>query len=630
VEVFGRGNARAFDRYGWQYFVRDVFDGHYPGYFDASPTTAGATGMTYETDGGKALQRRRNDKTVITFREGIAHHYVASLATIETAALNRRARLADFQEFYGTALADGRAARMKRIVVLPDRDPTNAARLAALLLGHAVEVRRLTQPLTATAAHPYLGARAAGPNAERRTFPEGALVVDLAQPRGRMARALLEPDADVPAEFRARQLEKFQRNQRRGEAEGERYEFYDVTAWSLPYALGLDAWWTEDAGAFSSELLALPPDSSFGALAPAGGVTGRATSAYVFANDRQSAAALALSLLAEGFVVNVSGEPLRADGRTHPRGTFVVRVVRNADRLHERIGALAATNRVPVTAVQSAFSDSGPVGIGSGAVRPVHRPRVLVAAGDGVSQTSYGSLWHFLERELHYPFVPVALSAIGRMNTLTDYNVLIVPGGSAARVRQELGTAGVDKLKSWVREGGVVIAWGGAALFLSAKGVDLSTVKRLGEPPEEEEDEKPKGDSLPATPALTPPLPSPSADTGAVEFIPGAIFRASLDRTQWLTYGYERDELAVMVSGSTLLTPSRTGANPVAFVSDSLRLSGFTWPNTQRLLEGTVWAAVESHGSGHAVLLADDPLFRGFWRGTARLVTNAILFGTGR
>jgi hypothetical protein len=30
------------------------------------------------------------------------------------------------------------------------------------------------------------------------------------------------------------------------------------------------------------------------------------------------------------------------------------------------------------------------------------------------------------------------------------------------------------------------------------------------------------------------------------------------------------------------------------------------------------------------VLFADNPLFRAFWRGPAKLVTNAILFGTGR
>jgi hypothetical protein len=644
VEVFGRGNARAFDRYGWQYFTRDVFDGHYPGYFDAAPTVStGATGMTYETDGGKALQRRRDDNTVITFREGIAHHYVASLTTIETAAANRSARLTDFHDFFRTALTDTRGPAMRRVVISPDNDPTNAARLAALLMGHGVEVRRLTAPMTAASAHPYLdgqtGRRADGQSGLairrsadppiRRTFPIGSLVIDLAQPYGRVARALLEPDAEVPAEFRARQLDKYRRNVRRGEAQGEQYEFYDVTAWSLPYTMGLDAWWTEDAAPITAERLTLPADSAFEALAPAGGASGRATSAYVFANDRQAAATLALGLLSEGFILNVSSEPLRADGRNYPRGTFVVRVVRNGQNLHERIAALATSARVPVVAVQSAFPDSGQVGVGSTSVRPIYKPRVLVATGDGVSQTSYGSLWYFLERELRYPFVPVALSAIGRM-TLSDYNVLIVPGGSGARVRQELGSGGVDALKAWVRQGGVVIAWGGAALFLSATGVDLSTVKRLGEPPADDDDKKPKGDSLPAAPALSPPLPSPTADTSEVEAIPGAIFRASLDRTHWLTFGYERDELAVMVSGSTLFTPSRSGANPVAFVGDSLRLSGFTWPNTERLLKRTVWAAAERHGAGHAVLLADDPLFRAFWRGTARLVTNAMLFGTGR
>jgi hypothetical protein len=254
---------------------------------------------------------------------------------------------------------------------------------------------------------------------------------------------------------------------------------------------------------------------------------------------------------------------------------------------------------------------------------------VLVAAGDGVALSGYGDVWYFLERELSYPFVPVALATIGRMETLSDYNVLIIPGGQAASIRQQLGTGGVDRLKAWVRDGGALITWGGAALFLSGEGVELSTVKRLGEP-EKGAAEKKKGDTLPADTTLTPPLPSPSVDTSAVEGIPGSIFRAALDQSHWLTFGYERKELPVPLSGGTFLTPSKAGANPVAFVADSSRLAGFVWPNTQRLLKGTVWAAVETEGRGSVVLFADDPLFRAFWRGTGRLVTNAMLFGTGR
>jgi hypothetical protein len=623
IEVFGRGNAAAFDRYGWQYYTRDHFDGLYMGYFDAAPTAAGATGMTYETDGGKALQRRRDDNTVITFREGIAHHYVASLATLETAAAHRTPRLVDFGAFFRTAVTEGRAARMKRIVVLPDQDPTNAERLATLLAGHGIEVSRLAAPYTAPAAHSYMGGEAA-----RRTFPAGALVIDLDQPRARMARALLEPNADVPEAFRARQLERFTRNQRRGDTDLERYEFYDVTAWSLPFTLGLEAWWTEDLGTVNAEAL-VAPGAARTPVAGAGGVSGRARSAYVFPNDRQAAAALALALTRDGFVVNMSREPLRADGRTYPRGTFVVRVVRNPERLHDRIAALAAETRVSVTAVQSAFPDSGGVGVGSEHVQPVFRPRVLVAAGDGISTLSYGALWHFLETELGHPFVPVELVTIGRMSTLGDYNVLILPEGSPAAIERELGAAGVARLKDWVRSGGVLIAWGNAALFPGRKDVELSSVKALGEDTDDDK-AKSKGDSLPAETELTPPLASPKADTSAVQPIPGAIFRAALDRSHWLTAGYERSELAVMVSGNTFLAPSTTGANPVAFVAQRPLLSGFAWPNTERLIARTTWAAVEPQGRGHVVVFAEDPLFRAFWRGTGRLVTNAMLFGTGR
>jgi hypothetical protein len=75
LERMGRGNAAAFDRYGWQYYVRDVFDLFYPGYWDSWPSLNGATGMTFETDGGPEIRLRKDDGTVTTFADGIAHHF---------------------------------------------------------------------------------------------------------------------------------------------------------------------------------------------------------------------------------------------------------------------------------------------------------------------------------------------------------------------------------------------------------------------------------------------------------------------------------------------------------------------------------------------------------------------------
>jgi hypothetical protein len=359
-------------------------------------------------------------------------------------------------------------------------------------------------------------------------------------------------------------------------------------------------------------LLAAPP-------APA-----RAATAYVFPNDNFGAARLALALEAEGFMLAIATQPVRADGRTYPRGTFVARVQRNSAALHDRVAALAPALGVAVTPVQSAFADSGDVGVGSGDVAALHAPRILVAAGDGVSETSYGWLWQFLARELAAPFTPVPLRALSAMNDMQEYNVLIIPDGRAARMRRELGEDGIAKLKAWVKSGGVLIGFGGAGEMAAHKDVGLSTVAAVGA------DSGAKADT--AAPGTVPPLVSSTAPApGRPGWLPGTIFRATLDPTHWLTLGYAGDRLPVFLDGDTFWKPSAGGANPVVFTGDSLTLSGFTWPgNTERLLKGTAWAAVENQGSGRVVLFLGDPLFRGFWRGTARLVTNAILIGPNR
>ena len=51
---FGRANGQAFDRYGWSYYVRDVFDFFYPGYIDMWPYHA--------RWGGDDLRNRRRSR----------------------------------------------------------------------------------------------------------------------------------------------------------------------------------------------------------------------------------------------------------------------------------------------------------------------------------------------------------------------------------------------------------------------------------------------------------------------------------------------------------------------------------------------------------------------------------------
>jgi hypothetical protein len=250
LAAIGRANAAAFDRYGWQYFVRDQFDLYYPGYWDTWPSLTGATGMTYETDGGgwKGLLWRRDDGSLLSFRDGIAKHWVSAMATIEATAARAAERLTDYAAFRRSAVDAGRAGPMRQVVIVPGADPQRAAELAAALVRAGVEVRRAEGAFSSARAHAYAPGAPAG--AAARQFAAGAYVVDLAQPQGHLARAVLEPAPTLEPAFARRQEERFRRNQRRADGAGaEDPEFYDITAWSLPIAFGAEAYWTEDAAA---------------------------------------------------------------------------------------------------------------------------------------------------------------------------------------------------------------------------------------------------------------------------------------------------------------------------------------------------------------------------------------------
>ncbi len=621
-ERFGRNNGNAFDSYGWQYYVRDAFDFFYPGYIDEWPTMSGAIGMTFETDGGPELKKRKDDGSYMTFEMGIAHHYIASLATLATAAGNRAELLRDYYDFHASAMAAARTGSMRRVVFSAAPDPGRALWLARLLARQHVDVTRTTAPLTILRGNSYLGG-ASG----RRTFPAGSYVVDLAQPEGRLATAILEPRATMDSGFVRAEVAKFERNRIRGEetSASEGYDFYDITAWALPLTMGLDAVWTDDVSAPTGTLVT--PDDSLPRVTP----PARAQSAYVFTNQSEAGARLAMYLLNEDYKVAVSLHPLVADSVSYPAGSFVVRVQRNPASLHDRIATLARETGVQVTAVRSAFADTGSVGVGSESVSALHAPRILLAADDGLDQTTFGDFWYYIERELKYPVMPVRMARIGSME-LDRYNVLILPGGSPGRLWRELGESGAERLKTWVSSGGVIVSVGDANGLLSRKELALTTVHEVGETEEGKEPKGEKDTTVSITSQPAPPLISPTAGANLKpEYIPGSIFRATLDRTHWITLGYERDQLPVFLFTSTLMTPSEKGDNPVAFVGNDLTLGGFTWPgNTEKLLKGSVWVAVENVGSGRVVLFAENPLFRGFWRGPAKLVTNALLFGTGR
>lgn len=616
-EAIGRGNADAFDRYGWLYFVRDAFDLYYPGYYDSWPSLTGAMGTTYETDGGPALLQKRDDGTLLSLRDGISKHYVASLATFETAAARAQELVRDYATFRARAVTDGRNGTVKRVVFLPGSDPLRAAELAAALLRAGVEVTRTSAAFTSARAASYTedGVRA-------RSFPAGAYVVDFAQPQGRVAKAVLEADPELDPVFARTQLEKFQRNQQRSREgdDAEFYEFYDISAWALPVAYGVEAYWTEDALPVQGAPLTLAGGVRMGAEilphAVAGGIVeGRdARSAYLWRNDRNGAPRLAAQLMQEGFRVAIASRPIQTGATTWPRGTWVVRVSRNEATLAARLDTLAKLAGVEVRGVNTAFPNEAQYGTGSSEVRDLKTPNIAVVS-EGASHTSYGAVWWSLEQRYGIRFTPISGNALN--GDLSAYTAIIVPSGNVP--------GNGANLKRWVENGGALVTFGGATQWATREEVGLTSVRRIQ--CEDKKIEPARASQAPLDSSRS--VASPNACADQLADLPGSHFDVVLDLTHWVTLGMERQRMPVLVGGSNVYSLSTNGGNVAVFPTvGTLRRGGFVFPeNSERLLRGSVFIAQERVGRGNVVMFTNDPMFRGWWRALDRMVFNAVLLG---
>lgn len=173
------------------------------------------------------------------------------------------------------------------------------------------------------------------------------------------------------------------------------------------------------------------------------------------------------------------------------------------------------------------------------------------------------------------------------------------------------------------------------------EGQKAVAASKAAEPDKKSEADAAPPDKKPAEKAASEPSGDKSKskadgfDRGKIPVpVPGAIFRAALNRDHFLTYGYERDSLPVLVDTDQFLTLTRRGANVVTFPTagngadgPSLRVAGFEWPdNTERLLRGTAAVVEEPLGAGHVILDANGPSFRLLWRSSTRLWLNGVLY----
>ncbi len=612
ARTIGESIAEDFAKNGWTFFTGEVFDIFYPGYWDSYPSLNGAIGMTYEVEGASSSYgRERSDGSIVRLRDGVERHFTASMATLRGAARNREAMLRDYYRFRKSGMEEAARGAVKQYLLLPGRDPGKTADLVELLIKHGIEVYRAAEKFSSRRARGYFH------NAPPAEFPAGSYLIPAAQPQARLLKALLEPDPDQGAEFIAREKAKRERNKRLGlYVRGEQHAFYDVTAWSLPLAYGVEAYMLEDQPQVKSERLSSRPTVE-------GGTTGRARYGYIFSYETEAASRLLAQLLAADFKAAVATQDFRAGGTEFKKGALLLRVERNRAELHQFIAERAQKLGVRVYAVDSAWTESGPA-LGSASFVDLQKPRIAVAFAEPTAQGSVSSIWFILDQELGIPFTALAVRKL-RTPEIYKYNVIVLPDGSPEEYREMLGEPGLARLKEWLKSGGTLVAIKRAAAFAAMKGVELTTAEILS-PFDEQADKQDKEKK--------------EEERKKIEavFTPGAILRVNLNNDYYLGYGCDK-EIATMkfsprrwggaVPVDLVLAPARKGANLGVYPEERLRLAGFMWEEAEKNLAGTAYLVVEPIERGQVILFADDPNFRLYWRGLRKLFLNSLLLAPG-
>ncbi len=566
---FGRANASAFDARGWPYFTAESFDMLYPGYGDTWPTLQGAIGMTYEQGGGGSagLAYARNGDT-LTLAMRIERHRESAAATLRTAAANRARLLQDFVTANRSA-GEGEAD----FLLVPGATTERLDSLVAHLLVQGIEMERAPADFR-TSATPYAGYSA------RNQFPAGTIIVRARQPRGRLATTLLQQQTELNADYS-----------------------YDISAWSLLYAYGVEAHRARGAPG-GTPVTSVPPSDG----APGSPVSG----AYAYLVPPTDAGARGIiNFLARGNTARVLARPVTMARTSWPAGTWLIPNRPDADMAAE----LAAAGLGPrATAVAGGFTDAG-VDFGSGNVHDVRLPRVALLAGDGVVPWSFGAHWYHLEVQLGLDAEVLELPDLPELD-LTPYDVIVLPEIDGDDLPNDL----TDPLQAWVEGGGHLIAVGSGAIAVASIG---GAAARSMES-EDAEDETEALDRLLET-------REQRERRAWREEVPGAILPVRVDTGHPFAWGASHDglddRLFVLQLGGRSFEPME-GAEAVASFGPELQaVSGVIAPEILQRLERSAWLLTARIGRGQLTLFADDPVFRLFWRSTMPLYRNALLYG---
>ena len=503
------------------------------------------------------------DSGALEFTEAIHNHVRMSLSTLKGAYEQSDAFKKYQANFFKAMQQRASNAGFDAWVIGDGNDPAKALELMDLFKRHQIEYQTLDAEI----------------KADGQVFKPGhAWVIPVNQRQFGLAQAMLETRT------------KFEDN-----------TFYDVSAWGLAMAYNLP----------SATLTRVPATSNDSPAINSSTIDPDAV-AWVISWQQLNAPVVLQDLLETGAIVRTATKPFGINNGSgnirFSEGSLVILTgLQDKDKQGKVLDILNQAD-IKVHSFTTQLTTSGP-GLGTSHFKKVAPIKPLLIAGSGTWSYDAGEAWFQLDRRLGVPPVMVDMSRLKNID-LHDYTHLLMVNGRYGDIGKKLK----QDITSWVNDGGVLVTIQSASTWAE------SLCFQNGECDEEKNGEAAPREETKALPYAD------FTDQRAQRTIGGAIVGARVDPTHPIAYGYGM-EMPLFRKGSTLLKSSKNSfTTPVRYTENPL-ISGYI--GEQRLTEMSGQPAViaERHGKGLLIRFANNPLFRGFWRGTERLWVNSLFFG---
>jgi hypothetical protein len=601
--LIGQNNGKHFDQFGFDFFTREIFDAFYPGYGDSWPVFYGAAASTYEVSSSRGERFQKATGELLTYKDSVQRHFVASISTAEGMADNREKFLKDFYQYQVSAIAEGKANKNERVYIFPNkRDKAGNHRLATLMAAHGVEVNQADKNFKVCGKH----------------YPAGSYYIDTAQPKGRFAKTALTKQVNMP--------EAFIKEQERRRARKLDDEIYDVTGWSLPLMFNID---TNTCGsAIKVVHHRINADDKL-----KGEVKNTdASVAYIVPWGDMSAGRFLTAALRKGLTIKSADKAFTLNNETkYPAGSLIIEKRTNSAELFNDITTLAKQTGAVVTGVDTSWVTQGP-SFGSSNTVTMPVPKIAMAWDEPTNSLSAGNTRFVIERQFNYPVTAIRTSTLISAN-LSQYHVLILPSGNYQKVFNKNAIANI---KSWVNNGGVLITLGNATRFAADINTGLLDVKleqaykKAGKAKKITKEDKKKSTIAGRL------LNSKAELISAIEntedkpnYVAGVLTNVEVDQEHWLTAGVHHS-VAAMVVGNDIYTPIKLGSGKnVAWFKgkDKVLASGYLWEEVKQQLAYKPFLIHQPMGKGMVIAFTQEPASRAYLDGLNVMLLNTIFRG---